>query len=90
MLRAVWRPVSIALLVTGVLLAYPVWMTIAGPLHITGPPFPTVNPYHNDLFSFVVPGPQQKISFGDAVARDSPGRGEQARTRPTATSVFRS
>ncbi len=60
----VWRPVSIALLVTGVLLAYPVWMTIAGPLHITGPPFPTVNPYHNDLFSFVVPGPQQKISFG--------------------------
>ncbi len=63
-LRAVWRPVCIALAVATVLLAYPVWMMLAGPQHISGSTFPALNPYHNDLFSFVVPGPIEKFSFG--------------------------
>jgi hypothetical protein len=63
-IRTLLRPVSIALAVAAVLLAYPVWMLIAGPQHTTGSPFGIVNPYHNDLFSFVVPGPLQRISLG--------------------------
>ena len=55
----------IAGLVTLVLLAYPVWMLVAGPQHVPTPPHPTGNPYdENDLLNFVVPGPTQRISFG--------------------------
>jgi hypothetical protein len=61
--RSAARPVAIALAVTAVLLAYPVWMLINGPQHFTGSTWPLVNPFHNDLFSFVVPGPLQKVSF---------------------------
>ena len=43
--------------VVAVLLAYPVWMMLAGPQHFTGPALPTTNPLHNDLLSFLVPGP---------------------------------
>ncbi len=64
MLRTLWRPACIALVMVGVLLAYPVWMMLAGPQHITGPTFPTLNPYHNDLYSFVAPGPLQRVSLG--------------------------
>jgi hypothetical protein len=63
-LRTMARPVAIASVLTAVLLAYPVWMMLAGPQHFTGPAWAIVNPYHNDLLSFVVPGPLQRISFG--------------------------
>ncbi len=64
MLRTSWRPVCIAVLITVVLLGYPLWMMLVGPQHITGPTFPKVNQFHNDLFGFVAPGPLQKISLG--------------------------
>ncbi len=55
----------IAGLVTLVLLAYPVWMLVAGPQHVPTPPHPPNNPYfENDLLNFFVPGPTQRISFG--------------------------
>jgi hypothetical protein len=55
----------IAVLVTLVLLAYPVWTLVAGPQHIPTPPHPPNNPYFkNDLLNFFVPGPTQRISFG--------------------------
>lgn len=57
-------PVGIAVAVTAVLLAYPIWMMTAGPQHFTGPTFPVTNAIHNDLFSFIVPGPLQKVSLG--------------------------
>ena len=60
--RSVARPAAIALAVTAVLLAYPVWMMLNGPQHVTGSTWPAVNPFHNDLFNFVVPGPLQKVS----------------------------
>jgi hypothetical protein len=63
-MRVMLRPIGVALVVVIVLLAYPVWMLVAGPQHTTGSPFGTVNPFHNDLFSFVVPGPLQRTSFG--------------------------
>jgi hypothetical protein len=62
--RFVCKSAGIALAVAGVLLAYPGWMLIDGPQHFTGATWPTVNPYHNDLLSFVVPGPLQKVPFG--------------------------
>jgi hypothetical protein len=55
----------IAVFVTVVLLAYPVWMLVAGPQHVPTPPHPPNNPYdENDLLNFFVPGPTQRISFG--------------------------
>jgi hypothetical protein len=57
-------PVGIALVVTAALLAYPVWMMVAGAQHTSGAPFGPTNAFHTDLFSFVVPGPLQRISFG--------------------------
>jgi hypothetical protein len=62
--RAMARPLLIALPLAAVLLAYPVWMLTAGPQHSTSRAVPLLNPYHNDLFSFFVPGPLQQVSFG--------------------------
>jgi hypothetical protein len=59
------RSVLIAGVVTLVLLAYPVWVLVAGPQHIPTPPHLPGNPYdENDLLNFFVPGPTQSISFG--------------------------
>jgi Bacterial Ig domain len=58
------RPAGIALGVTAVLLAYPIWLLLAGPQHFTGAATPIANPYHNDLLSFVVPGPLQRVPLG--------------------------
>ncbi len=60
----VLRSAGIALVVAGLLLGYPVWMVIGGPQHFTGSTWPKINPYHNDLLSFVVPGPLQHVSLG--------------------------
>lgn len=62
--RTAARPVGIALVLAAVLLAYPLWMMLAGPQHFTGPAWAIANPYHNDLLSFVVPGPLQSVSLG--------------------------
>lgn len=50
--------------VIGVFLAYPIWLLVAGPQHFTGRTWPANNPFHNDLLSFVVPGPLQRTSLG--------------------------
>jgi hypothetical protein len=70
MARPVSRPLGIAFLVAVALLAYPMWMLIAGPQHFGGPTFSVTNPYHNDALSFVVPGPLQKASLGMQSVRD--------------------
>ena len=62
--RSAAAPVGIALAVVAVVLAYPVWMMLAGPEHATGSTLPLLNPYHNDLLSFVVPGPLQRVALG--------------------------
>jgi hypothetical protein len=62
--RAMVRPALVALPVTAALLAYPVWMLTAGPGHSTTLAYPVKNPFTNDLLSFFVPGPLQKVSFG--------------------------
>jgi hypothetical protein len=61
---ALARPVATAFGLSAVLLAYPVWMMLAGPQHFLGTAWPTSNPYHNDLLSFVAHGPLQRISLG--------------------------
>jgi hypothetical protein len=67
--RELAKPVAATTLIAGfvtlVLLAYPVWMLVAGPQHVPTPPHPPNNPYdENDLLNFFVPGPTQRISFG--------------------------
>jgi hypothetical protein len=63
------KPVASTALIAGfvmlVLLAYPLWMLIAGPQHVPTPPHPPNNPYdENDLLNFFVPSPIQRVSFG--------------------------
>ncbi len=58
------QPLGLAAAVVAILLAYPVWMMLAGPQHYTGTAQPYVNPYYNDLLGFVDPGPLQTVSLG--------------------------
>jgi hypothetical protein len=64
MARRAAVPLGVAFAVVGVILAYPVWMMLAGPQHFTGTNRPLRNGFHNDLLSFVVPGPRQRVSLG--------------------------
>jgi hypothetical protein len=63
-LRYALVPVAIAAAVSAVLLAYPIWMLLAGPQHYNGTAQPVINPYFNDLFSFVAPESLQRVSLG--------------------------
>jgi hypothetical protein len=63
-IRRLAVPGAIGVGLAAVLLAYPIWMIVAGPQHYTGAPQGTTNPYFNDLLSFVAPGPLQHLSFG--------------------------
>ena len=62
--RSMARSLGIAALTAGAIIAYPVWMMLAGPQHFVGSTIPGVNPYHNDLWSTVTPGPLQQVSLG--------------------------
>jgi hypothetical protein len=64
MARAAAGSAVIAFALAAVLLAYPVWMLMAGPQHVAGSTYPLLNPFHNDVLSFVVHGPLQKVSLG--------------------------
>ena len=57
-----WEPACIAVVLAAVLLAYPIWMLLAGPQHFTGS-LPTTNGYHTDLLNLVAPGPEQRASL---------------------------
>ncbi len=67
-LADVARPVITSFLIAGgtaaALLAYPIWLMLAGPQHYTGTAQPTDNPYYNDVVNFVAPGVLQRFSFG--------------------------
>ena len=63
MARDALEPLTIAIGVVVVALAYPLWMLTAGPQRYTGP-VAALNAYHYDLLSFVIPGPMQRVSFG--------------------------
>jgi len=62
--RACWRPIAVAVGTAAVVLAYPVWMLELGPQHYVGTAHSLINPFHNDLFSFVAPGPLQQVGLG--------------------------
>ena len=64
MARDTLEPMTIAIGVVAVALAYPLWMLLAGPQHYAGPIQLFSNSYYNDLLSFVIPGPLQRVSFG--------------------------
>ncbi len=60
--RAASGATGIAMAVAVVLVSYPVWMMFDGPQHFSGAV--TTYVYHNDLLSFLAPGPQQRVSLG--------------------------
>jgi hypothetical protein len=62
--RAALKPVGLALVLVVGLLAYPLWMLLAGPQRYAGTAQSVVNPYYNDLLNFVTPGPLQRFSLG--------------------------
>ena len=47
-----------------VVLAYPLWMLQFGPQRYAGTAQRLVNPFHNDLLSFAIPGPLQRMGAG--------------------------
>jgi hypothetical protein len=51
---------GVAFAVAGAVLAYPIWMMLAGPQHYSS----VLESHYNDLLSFVNPGPLQRISLG--------------------------
>ena len=63
MARDALEPMTIAIGVVAVALAYPLWMLLAGPQRYAGP-VAALNTDHYDLLSFVIPGPMQRVSFG--------------------------
>ncbi len=62
--RECWRGVALAFGVMVVVLAYPVWMLQFGPQRYVGTAQTIVNPFHNDVLSFVAPGPLQRVGLG--------------------------
>lgn len=62
--RRLVTPLLLAATIAAVLLAYPVWMILAGPQHYAVPAQGALNSYVNDALSFVVPGPLERVSFG--------------------------
>lgn len=56
-------PVAIALGCC-ILIAYPLWMLLAGPQHFTGPAWPLLNRYHNDVLGLIDHGTLQRVSLG--------------------------
>ena len=62
MARDALEPLTIAIGVAAVALAYPLWMLLAGPQHFAGT-FQPLNSDHYDLLSFVIPGLMQRVSF---------------------------
>ena len=62
--RAVILPIGLALAVCLLVLAYPIWMLLAGPQHVSGSTYSINNPFHSDLLSFVVPGSMQRVTLG--------------------------
>lgn len=63
MARDALEPLTIAIGVVAVALAYPLWMLLAGPQRYAGT-FAALNADHYDLLSFVIPGRMQRVSFG--------------------------
>ena len=74
--RRCLRPFGIAVGVSGALLAYPIWMMLAGPQHYTGTAQPIPNPFYNDLINFVVPGPLQRVRLGPHFVNTPPAGAE--------------
>ncbi len=72
-------PFGTALALAAALLAYPVWMLVAGPEHATVTDSARATPFYNDLLSFVVPGPLQQNSL----STDSLGTRLMKGTDPT-------
>lgn len=66
-----WRSGWPALLIVGVLCAYPVYFQFLGPLSIHGPVQRLMNPYRADLLGVVVPSSGQRIAPGFAVGLSS-------------------
>jgi hypothetical protein len=64
MVRSAWRPVGVALVVAGALMAYPLWLMVGGPQHFTGTTFPIDNVFHNDVLSLIAPSHMQRFSLG--------------------------
>ena len=62
-LRRLAVPSIVAVTLTAIVLAYPLWMITSGPEHYTGAPQGIATIY-NDLLSFVAPGPLQHVSLG--------------------------
>jgi hypothetical protein len=63
-IRRMFKPLAAAAILTGLIIAIPVWMVVFGPRHFRGPGHPVPSVYHTDLLSFLHPGWFQRYSLG--------------------------
>jgi hypothetical protein len=62
--RVLLKPLAIGAVVTGLIIALPVWMIVFGPRHYTGPVHPVPSDHYVDLLSPIHSGPLQRFSLG--------------------------
>lgn len=62
--RVAAAPVALGATLAAVALAYPIGFLLAGPQVYHGTAQPAINPYFNDLLTFVHPGPLQRAGLG--------------------------
>jgi hypothetical protein len=63
-----WKAIWPAAALGGVLLGYPIWFQLAGPLSIHGPVQPITNPYRADLLGPFIPTSAQRFAPGFATS----------------------
>ena len=62
--QRIFKPLAAAAILTGLIIAIPVWMVVFGPRHFSGPGHPVPSIYHTDLLSFLHPGWFQRYPLG--------------------------
>ena len=79
--RRLAAPLVLAAAIAVILLAYPVWMILAGPQHYTVPAQGALNPYVNDALELRRPGSAAASLLGVHVTRPSPAGRQRVRDK---------
>lgn len=60
-LRGAWRGLAVTAVVSAAALAYPLWTTVVGPGHITGPVWKTIPQFSSTVLATVLPHGERRI-----------------------------
>jgi hypothetical protein len=63
-IKFVTKGFGLTVLISIIVLAYPIWFMTSGPQHFKGSNFPADNPYRSDLYGLVVPTSNERLLPG--------------------------